>query len=106
MKRVTSSLKGPVVANMLEHGRTPLLSAKELEEIGNELVIFCVSSTFVTAKAVMDLMMVLKTEGTTTNYLDKMIPFEEFNKLLGLPEIRLIEKKYATGRDYEVPEGK
>lgn len=106
MKIVTSSFKVPVLANMLEHGRTPLLSAKELQEIGYDLVIFCVSSTYVTAKAVTDLMKILKTEGTTRNYLDKMISFEEFNKLIGLPQIRLIEQKYATGRDYVVPEGK
>lgn len=106
MKKVTSSFKVPVLSNMLEHGRTPLLSAKELEEIGYNLVIFCVASTYVTAKAVTDLMRTLKKEGTTRNYLDKMIAFEEFNKLIGLPEVRNIEKKYATGRNIIVPEGK
>jgi carboxyvinyl-carboxyphosphonate phosphorylmutase len=105
MKKVTSSYKAPVLANMLEHGRTPLLSAKRLQEIGYDIVIFCVASTYVTAKAVMDLMMTLKSEGTTENYLDKMIAFEEFNKLIGLPDIRRLEQKYATGRNQEVPEG-
>lgn len=60
MRRVTSSFNVPVLANMLEHGRTPLLSTKELEKIGYDLVIFCVSSTYVTAKAVSDLMQTLK----------------------------------------------
>jgi 2-methylisocitrate lyase-like PEP mutase family enzyme len=107
MKKVTSSFNIPVLANMLEHGRTPLLSAKELEEIGYDLVIFCVSSTYVTAKAVTDLMKVLKTEGSTKNYLNQMIAFEEFNKLIGLPEIREIERKYATGRGVlDIPEGR
>ncbi|NLZ53449.1 MAG: isocitrate lyase/PEP mutase family protein [Thermoanaerobacteraceae bacterium] len=106
MKRVTSSFNVPVLANMLEHGRTPLLSAKELEEIGYDLVIFCVSSTYVTAKAVSDLMQTLKKEGTTKGYLDKMIAFEDFNKLIGLPEIRRIEQKYTTDRIDAIPEGK
>jgi 2-methylisocitrate lyase-like PEP mutase family enzyme len=92
---------------MLEHGRTPLLSAKELEKIGYDLVIFCVSSTYVTAKAVTELMRTLKTEGTTKNFLDRMIPFEEFNKLIGLPEIRKFEEKYSTGRDCSnIPDGR
>lgn len=99
MKMVTSSFKVPVLANMLEHGRTPLLTTKELEEIGYNLVIFCVSSTYVTAKAVTDLMKTLKKEGTTKSCLNDMIPFEEFNELIGLPEIREIEKEYATGRN-------
>lgn len=106
MKRVTSSFNVPVLANMLEHGRTPLLSAKELEEIGYDLVIFCVSSTYVTAKAVSDLMQTLKKEGTTKGYINKMIAFEDFNKLIGLPEIRRIEQKYTTDRIDAIPEGK
>jgi hypothetical protein len=35
-----------------------------------------------------------------------MVTFEEFNKLLGLPDIRRAEKEYATGRSALVPEGK
>lgn len=106
MKRVTSSFNVPVLANMLEHGRTPLLSVKELEDIGYDLVIFCVSSTYVAAKAVSDLMHTLKKEGTTKCYLDKMIAFESFNKLIGLTEIRKIEQKYTTDRIEFIPEGK
>lgn len=106
MKMVTSSFNVPVLANMLEHGRTPLLSRDELEEIGYDLAIFCVASTYVAAKAVMDLMIHLKETGRTNDYMDKMITFEEFNKLIGLPEIREIEKKYATGRNMEVEAGK
>lgn len=106
MKMVTSSFNVPVLANMLEHGRTPLLSKDELEEIGYDLAIFCVSSTYVAAKAIMDLMIHLKETGGTKDYLDKMITFEEFNKLIGLPEIRELERKYATGRDIVVEPGK
>lgn len=106
MKKVTSSFNVPVLANMIEHGRTPFFSASELEKIGYNLVIFCVSSTYVTAKAVTDLMKTLKAEGTTKSFMDKMIPFEEFNKLIGLPEVRNIEKQYATGRNVTAPEGK
>ena len=106
MRAVTSSFDVPVLANMLERGRTPLLSAKELEAIGYDIVIFCVSSTYVTARAVTDLMRHLRAEGTTKGVLDRMITFEEFNRLIGLPEIRRAEEKYSTGRASGVPEGK
>lgn len=106
MRAVTSSFDVPVLANMLERGRTPLLSAKELEAIGYDIVIFCVSSTYVTARAVTDLMRHLRAEGTTKGVLDRMITFEEFNQLIGLPEIRRAEEKYSTGRASGVPEGK
>jgi len=106
MKMVTSSFNVLVLANMIEHGRTPLLSRDELEEIGYDIAIFCVSSTYVVAKAVMDLMIHLKETGRTSDYMDKMITFEEFNKLIGLPEIRELERKYATGRNIVVEDGK
>jgi hypothetical protein len=52
-------------------------------------------------------MKVLKTEGSTKNYLNQMIAFEEFNKLIGLPEIRKFEEKYSTGRDCSnIPDGR
>ncbi|HOF03394.1 MAG TPA: isocitrate lyase/PEP mutase family protein [Atribacterota bacterium] len=83
------------LANMLEKGRTPLLTVTELEKLGYNLVIFCVSSVYVTAKAVKDLMEHLQKNGTTKDLIqDKMIPFEEFNDMIGLNEIKEIEKKY------------
>jgi len=99
MQKVTSSFNVPVLANMLEHGRTPLLTAKELEDLGYDLVIFCVASTYVIAKAVTKLMKELKTTGTTAGMIDEMIPFSEFNELVGLNNIREKEKAYATGRN-------
>lgn len=98
MKAITSSFNVPVLANMIEHGRTPLLSAQKLEDIGYDLVIFCVSSTYATAKAVHDLMNTLKAEGTTEGFMDRMIPFDKFNRMIGLPEIRSREEKFFTGR--------
>ncbi len=105
MRVVTSSFNVPVLANMLEHGRTPLLTAKELEAIGYDLVIFCVASVYASAKAVYDLMKELKKTGTTAGFMDRMIYFEEFNKLVGLPKIRKIEKDYYSGRTLVNEEG-
>lgn len=106
MRQVNKLFKTPTLANMLEHGRTPLKSRAELQDIGYDLAIFCVSSTYVTAKAVMDLMNHLQDTGTTADYLDNMIAFEEFNKLIGLPVIRELEKEYATGRDEQIEAGR
>jgi len=98
MKKITSSFSVPVLANMIEHGRTPLVDARSLEKMGYDLVIFCVSSTFVAAKSIWDLMKTLKNEGTTAGCIKDMIPFDHFNQLIGLPEIRVQERQYSTGR--------
>lgn len=95
MKHITSSLEKPCLANMVEGGRTPLLSVRELQEIGFRIVIFPTASTYTTCKAMTDLMLGLKEHGTTAPMINNMIPFEEFNALIGLPEIRALETEYV-----------
>ncbi|EGW40999.1 isocitrate lyase/PEP mutase family protein [Desulfosporosinus sp. OT] len=97
MKRITSGFNVPVLANMVEGGRTPLLSARELEKLGYDLVIFPTSSTYMVAQAMKNLMEELMKTGTTKNLMSKMIPFPEFNELIGLMEIRELEAKYVIG---------
>jgi carboxyvinyl-carboxyphosphonate phosphorylmutase len=99
MKQITSSFAVPVLANMLEKGRTPLKSVEELQSLGYDLVIFCVASTYICAKAVMDYLQELKKAGTTKHLIEgKMLPFPDFNRFIGLDEIRAIEEKYGGKR--------
>ncbi len=86
------------LANMVEGGRTPLLPNSRLEELGYNLVIYPTASTYVTTKAMVDLWEGLKKDGTTAGMKDRMLPFAQFNELIGLGEIREIEHNYATGR--------
>jgi methylisocitrate lyase len=59
-----------------------------------------VSSTYAAAKAIQDLMNTLKAEGTTEGFMDRMIPFDKFNRMIGLPDIRAKEEKFNTGRRF------
>jgi len=97
MKRINREIDGPTLANNIEGGKTPLLTAKELELIGYNVVVFPISSTYCIAKAVMDLMKGLKERGTTESFLDRMIPFSHFNELVGLQDIRKKEEFYLKG---------
>ena len=97
MKRITSGFNVPVLANMVEGGRTPLLSAQELEKLGYDLVIFPTASTYMVAQAMKNLMEELMKTGTTENLIPEMIPFPEFNELIGLAEIRKLEAKFVIG---------
>lgn len=94
MKRITSEIDAPTVANMIPGGKTPLLTAKELEEIGYSVVVYATANTYAIARAAKDFFECLKREGITTGFEDRLIEFEEFNNLVGLPEIRATEKKY------------
>ena len=97
MKQITTSFKVPVLANMVEGGRTPFLPVKELQDLGYDLVIFPTASTYLVTKALTRLMTVLKETGTTASLIPEMITFEEFNDLIGLTKIREIENMYVKG---------
>jgi methylisocitrate lyase len=97
MKRINREINAPTLANNVEGGKSPLLSAKKLESIGYNVVVFPIASTYCIAKAVTDLMRELKEKGTTESFLDRMIPFAFFNELVGLPDIRKKEESYLKG---------
>lgn len=100
MKRINDELPGCLtLANMVEGGRTPLLKNAELSELGYNLIIYPTASVYVTTKAMVDLWEAMRQDDTTALSLDKMIPFGDFNEIVGLTEIREIEANYATGRD-------
>lgn len=91
MRRVNREIPARTIANMVETGRTPFLTARELQDVGYDLVVYPISSLFVAAKSVYDMLLDLKANGTTKNYLDKMMSFSQFNDFIGLPLVRELE---------------
>ncbi len=95
MARIPKEVPVPQVANMVEGGKTPLLSAAELEEMGYKVVLFANCVLRAGVKAVERILGVLKQEGTTAGHLESLISLEERNRLTGLEEISEWEKKYG-----------
>ena len=97
MKAINTTItKSYTLANMVEGGRTPLLPNKELEAMGYNLTIYPTASTYLTTRAMFDLMNALKEQGTTAGMMDKMVTFSEFNELIGLGEINALGEKYGA----------
>ncbi len=94
MQAITTQVKAPTMANNIEGGRSPLLSAKELQDIGYSVVVFPVAATYAIAQIISELMKEIKETGSTQNFVQKMIPFEDFNRLIGLDILRDLEKSY------------
>ncbi len=88
------ALPTPAMANMVEGGITPMLTAGELEAMGYRLVIFPGAAVRVSAAAVMRMMAVLRQHGTTEPLRGQMLTFRELNDLLDLPEFRRREERY------------
>lgn len=96
LKKIAKSVNAPLVANMMEGGKTPLLSAEELRKIGFRLVVFPLSALFAATYAIREVFRTLKTKGITKSYMNRMVTFEEFNKLVDLPKYKQLEHKYKS----------
>jgi methylisocitrate lyase len=72
----------PLLANMTEFGKSPLLSFKELAGFGYRMVIFPQSAFRVSMKASQELLRALKESGTQKEWLDQMQTRQELYKLL------------------------
>ena len=92
MKEIHKYIKAPTLANMVEKGKTPLLSGGDLAQIGFKIIIYPVSSLYCATKAVLDMLNTIKEKDTTKFDLDKMIPFDTFNEMISLDEYRRLEK--------------
>jgi methylisocitrate lyase len=96
MRRICSEIAAPCFANYLEGGRTPLLSARELEEIGFAVVAYPTSATYAIARTLQEVYAILKRDGETESLRDRMLEFDEFNRLVGLDDLRAQEDEYAA----------
>ena len=80
--------------NMLDGGRTPLLTFDELQEMGFSRVSVPVLSIYAVAKALKDTMSKLLADRTNMYLQDQIMPFSDFNKLIGLPDVRKLESRF------------
>ena len=84
----------PVMANMVEGGRTPLHTAEDLQALGYSLVIFpggIVRALAATAEAYYAS---LVEHGTTAPFRDSMHDFDALNRLIGTPDMLALGRRY------------
>jgi 2-methylisocitrate lyase-like PEP mutase family enzyme len=84
----------PLMANMVEGGMTPIVPAHELDALGFSFVIFPGGIVRAIAKAAQDFYGILKRDGTTDAYRDRMFDFAGINVLLGTSAILERGKTY------------
>jgi 2-methylisocitrate lyase-like PEP mutase family enzyme len=97
MTRVGNELGNriPLLANMVEGGKTPLTPADELAELGFRLVIYPGAMVRVITYAAAQYLQELKEKGTTAYMLDRMNQFDQIMDLVGL------EESIAEGKAYD-----
>jgi carboxyvinyl-carboxyphosphonate phosphorylmutase len=96
MELIAKEIKAPLLANMIEEGITPNLTADQLRKIGFKMVVFPLSALYSATFAIKQTLQTLKKMGTTKELKNKMITFQEFNDLVNLSAYRNLEKKYSS----------
>jgi methylisocitrate lyase len=81
-REFANEVKAPLLANMTEFGKSPLLSFRELTDFGYRMVIFPQSAFRVVMKTSEEFLRALKKVGTQSGWLDKMQTRKELYELL------------------------
>ncbi len=84
----------PLLANMVEGGKTPVLPAAELGDLGFKIVIFPGAMVRVLSRAGAEYLQVLKRDGTTDSLRDRMNDFSQINALIGTDAMLSLAERY------------
>ena len=93
LKRVADSIDRPLVANMVKGGKTPLLSAAELEALGYKLAIFASDVQRAAIYGMREVLKVMKRDGTPEPYA-QTIEFPERDAIIGMEQVQALEERF------------
>ena len=89
----------PLVANMIERSRTPLLPEAELKAMGYSIILYANAALYLGAFAIRQGLAVLREQGTTESLLDRMLSCSERQALIGLPQADAYERDLVARVD-------
>lgn len=99
LEAVAERVDAPLLANMTEGGKTPMLSSDELEELGYDIALFPATGFKAVLKTLQDVYAEIVEKGTQQDVMDQLVTWEGRNEITGLDRIRDLEARYAVDRD-------
>lgn len=96
LRTIRSSVAGPILANMVEGGHTPLVSQQELREIGFEAVVFPLTALLAATKAIEIALGRLRADGTSQAIESTLTGFDEFGDVVGLEQNYELEARFRS----------
>ena len=101
LRRVAETFKGAaLLANMVEGGRTPYLSAEELGRMGFKVALYPATGFLTAARALQLAYSRLRSTGIGTGGEAPMLPFAEMNALMGFPAVHAFEQRYGVQAEH------
>ncbi len=95
LERIAAEAPKPLVANMIEGGRTPMLSWRQLTQMGFQLVIYPLSGLFAAAAAVERAYRSLRERGSASGGVERT-RFESFNEMIGVDKWRKLVERFGA----------
>jgi 2,3-dimethylmalate lyase len=98
IERVATELRGvaPLVFNWAEGGRTPPIPLARIAELGFALVLFPIGTLLAATAGIRRLLATLRADGVPSAAMPDLPTFDGFTDLIGLPEIRDLESRFAA----------
>lgn len=96
LARLPKEIDAPLLVNQVEGGRTPLLSAQELEALGFRIALYANTLLRVALFAVRDALATLAADGSSDRLRERMLDWDERQRLAGLHEWLALERRYAS----------
>jgi 2-methylisocitrate lyase-like PEP mutase family enzyme len=95
LARIGAEVPGPLVANMVEGGKTPLVSRADLGALGFDLVIYANLAPRAAMQAMQEVLHVLLVEGDSRSVEDRIVSVAERNRLTGMSDWLELDARYG-----------
>jgi 2-methylisocitrate lyase-like PEP mutase family enzyme len=101
MAQVGREIARPLMLNLIEGGRTPLLTYAEAEALGFKYIALALTALSAAAKGMYDVMRRVREEGISNAYLDRLFTMQEFAQVVHLERFRRMEDRYLPSEVLE-----
>jgi 2-methylisocitrate lyase-like PEP mutase family enzyme len=95
MRTIGRSFHLPLLANMVEGGRTPVMSRQDLESIGYKIAIFPITAMLAAVQAMKTVYEGFQQQGSSAATQVPLMPFADLTRLMGFEEVWAFEKRYV-----------
>ena len=92
---ISESVDAPLLANMVEGGRSPLLSNEQLSSLGFAIAIFPGTGLTAAAAALDSVYSCIQQNGSSLTVQTPLLPISELHETMGFPEVWAFEKKWS-----------
>ncbi|HLI02226.1 MAG TPA: isocitrate lyase/phosphoenolpyruvate mutase family protein [Acidimicrobiales bacterium] len=106
LETLPAKVGAPLLANIVEGGKTPVSSADQLQEAGFKIALFANTALRASMAAVRDAMQTLRADGSPERVLPHMVSWEERQETVALTAYRALEDRYAQGDHHDLAEAR